>query len=65
MRKYVVEITETLQKQIEIEASSAAEAIIIAKKKYREQQIVLDADHHTTTAFEVQRKTKSKDEMER
>lgn len=65
MKKYVVEITETLQKQIEIEASSAEDAIIIAKQKYRKQQIILDADHHTTTEFEVQRTIKSKEETER
>lgn len=56
MKKYIVEITETLQKQIEIEAKSESEAIKIAEQMYRKQQIVLDADHHTSTAFEVQRK---------
>lgn len=65
MKKYIVEITETLQKQIEIDAKSESEAIKIAEQMYRKQQIVLDADHHTSTAFEVQRKIKSKEEMGR
>lgn len=65
MKKYIVEITETLQKQIEIEAKSEAEAIGIAKQKYRKQEIVLDADHHTDTTFDVLQILKAKGEMER
>ncbi|MFR1853921.1 MAG: DpnD/PcfM family protein, partial [Beduini sp.] len=42
MKKYLVEITETLQKQITITASSREEAEQKVKEKYRNEEIVLD-----------------------
>lgn len=40
--KYKVEYTETLQRIIEVEANSEKEAIDIAFKKYRNEEVVLD-----------------------
>ena len=40
--KYSVEITETLQRVVEVEADSVADAERIASDKYRQGQIVLD-----------------------
>ena len=40
--KYSVEITETLQRVVEVEADGAADAERIASDKYRQGQIVLD-----------------------
>ena len=40
--KYSVEITETLQRVVEVEADGVADAERIASDKYRQGQIVLD-----------------------
>lgn len=40
--KYSVEITETLQRVVEVEADGAADAERIASDMYRQGQIVLD-----------------------
>jgi hypothetical protein len=40
--KYSVEITETLQRVVEVEADGAADAERIASDKYRQGQIILD-----------------------
>lgn len=42
--KYLVEISETLQRKVEIEADNPSDAIQIAKDKYYNSEIVLDAD---------------------
>lgn len=42
--KYLVEISETLQRKVEIEADNSGDAIQIAKDKYYNSEIVLDAD---------------------
>lgn len=67
MPKYTVEITETLQKQITIEATSKLEAYITAKLMYRNGEVVLDSDHHVDTKFEVYEPivTRSKKGIER
>ena len=44
MNTYKIEIQELLSKVIEIEASSAEEAIDKAREMYRAEEIVLDAD---------------------
>ena len=41
--KYSVEIMETLQRVVEVEADGVADAERIASDKYRQGQIVLDA----------------------
>lgn len=40
MKKFNIEITETLQRQIEVEADSYDEALKIVKGKYRNSEIV-------------------------
>lgn len=43
MKVFKVEITETLQKRIEIEAGSLEEALKKVKLQYQEEHIVLEA----------------------
>ena len=43
-KKYIVEVTETLQRQIAIKASSYEEAYKIVKTAYKNEDIVLDCD---------------------
>lgn len=67
MEKYTIEITETLQKQITVEAPSKLEAYIKAKLMYRNGDVVLNADDYVDTKFEVYEplKIKSKKGLER
>ena len=51
--KYTVEITETLQKQIEVEANSDEEAIEKVSKRYKKCEIVLDSNNHKETTIEI------------
>ena len=53
MNKYKVTITETLQKEIEVEASSKEEAIYQIKQQYKNEEIVLSADDYVYTDFSV------------
>ena len=39
--KYIIEITETLQRQIEVEAQNESEAIRLIKEKYKHEEIIL------------------------
>lgn len=39
--KYLIEITETLQKVLEIEADTEKEAILMVKKMYKNEDIIL------------------------
>ena len=39
--KYIIEITETLQRQIEVEAQNESEAIKLIKEKYKNEEIIL------------------------
>ena len=41
--EYLVEITESLSKQLKVEANSAEEAICKVKKQYRDSKIILTA----------------------
>lgn len=43
-KNYVVEITETLQRQVSVKASSYEEAYEIVKRAYKNEDIVLDCD---------------------
>ena len=42
--EYLIEIKETLSKQLRVEADSAEEAICQVKKQYRDSKIILTAD---------------------
>lgn len=65
MKKYVVEITETLQKQVIIDANSYDEARSIIKQKYEYEEIILDENDHVDTEFKVISKIRNKEHMER
>ena len=51
--KVKVEITETLQKTIEVEASTYEEALSYIKNKYKNEEIVLDDSNYIKTEFKV------------
>ena len=53
--KWAVEITETLQTSVEIEAVSAEEAEKKARNMYRRGDIVLDASDYVDVVFEAGR----------
>lgn len=53
MKKYLVEITETLQKQITVSANSREEAEQKVKERYRNEDIVLTEDDYIDTDFHV------------
>ena len=61
MKKYLVKITETLQKQITITASSREEAEQKVKEKYRNEEIVLDENDYVDTVFTVLKEKRMKD----
>ncbi len=63
--KYIVEITETLQKQIEVEASSSDEAYAKVRDDYKQGKIVLDETSYIDTDFDVKKKRRMRNEMER
>ena len=51
--KCFVEITETLQRRVEVEVGSEAEAERIVRELYRMGEIVLDGCDHVETDFKV------------
>lgn len=65
MRKYTIEITETLQKQVEVKAESITEAKIKIKEQYYKGNIVLDDSNHVGTHFDGVKSEKLKDGYER
>lgn len=50
---YYYEITETLQRQIEVIADSKEEAFHIVSELYRNADIVLDSQDHVDTSIEL------------
>ncbi len=50
-KTYNIEIEETLQRVVKIEASSLDEAIDIAKEKYRNEEYILDENDIKGTEF--------------
>lgn len=65
MRNYKIEITETLQKQIEVEASSKEEAERIVKERYLNEKIVLSSSDHIETKISAIQQTKKRNYMKR
>lgn len=55
MAKYKVEVTETLQKIVEVEADDKEQAESIARQKYRKEEIVLDDGNLTYVDFNAER----------
>jgi hypothetical protein len=51
MKKFDVEIIETLSKVVEIEAESETHAIIIATEMYNDEEFILDSSNHIETNF--------------
>ena len=51
--RYIVEITETLQKQIIVNAEDESKAIEMAKDIYYSEQEVLTAENYIKTEFEI------------
>ncbi|MBQ0065348.1 MAG: DpnD/PcfM family protein [Firmicutes bacterium] len=62
---YKIEITETLQRQIEVEANSKEEAERIAKQKYQNEEVVLSSDDYVDTSISVIEQRQKKKYMER
>lgn len=50
-KKYQIEIEETLQKVVEIEANSLDEAIDIAQNRYSNQEYILDYEDYKGVEF--------------
>ena len=51
--KHKIEITETLQRIVIIEAKDKEEALMITKKLYRDEEIVLDSSDYVDTDINV------------
>ncbi len=60
MRTYSVEITETLQKTIQVEAASREEAEAIVNEQWYKGEHILDADNFTVVSFAVKQEPKNK-----
>jgi len=52
-KEYPVQITETLQMTVWMEANSPDEAIALVRAAYKDTEYVLDADHFTGVEFKV------------
>ena len=53
MKTFIVEISETLQKQVHIEADSEEDAISKIRNQYKKEDIVLDESDYVNTQFEI------------
>lgn len=53
MAKFSIEIIETLNRVIEIEAADENEALNIIRQKYRNSEVVLSADDYANTSFNI------------
>lgn len=70
-KTYKIEIEETSQRVVEIQANSLDEAIDIAQNRYSNQEYILDSDDYKGVEFReyknevMKQKTKHKNYMER
>ena len=55
-KKFTVEVTETLQRQVEIEAENEQEALQKVKDLYRDEEIVLTWEDFVENDFQIIRK---------
>ena len=53
LKKYKIEITETLQRIEEVEAGDKAEAFDKIREQYKQQEIILDADDFVGVEFGI------------
>lgn len=51
MKNYTVEITETLQRTIEVAAEDKRDALRKAKELYNAEEVILDASDHVSTTY--------------
>lgn len=65
MKKYLVEITETLQKQITVSANSREEAEQKIRERYKDEEIVLNEKDYVNTDFHVLKEVRIMDYDER
>lgn len=65
MKKYLVEITETSQKQITVSANSREEAEQKIRERYRNEEIILNENDYVDTDFHVIKEVKIMDHDER
>lgn len=65
MKKYLVEITETLQKQITVLANSREEAEQKVKERYKNEDIILNENDYVDTDFHVIKETRIMNHDER
>lgn len=56
MKEYIIEITETLQKQVTVEAISKEDALKLAKSLYCDCDIMLNEDNLTDVSFKIVKK---------
>jgi len=50
---YTVEITETLQRQITVDAQNAEAALALVKRAYKNSEYILDADNFVSVVFNL------------
>lgn len=53
MTKYIVEITEILQKQIVVDGKNIEDAEIKAREQYKNEDIILTSNDYVDTDFSV------------
>lgn len=53
MKKYTIEITETLQKRVSVLADSKDQAYKKVKVMYQNEDIILDSSHYVSTDFKA------------
>lgn len=58
--KFTIEITETLQRTVEINAESPLVAVKIARQQYYDDDLVMDWADFMTVDFEIREDTKEK-----
>ena len=53
MKKYKIEIIETLSRTVEIEADSETDAVVKLSEAYHEEELILNSSDHIGTEFKV------------
>lgn len=61
MKTYQITITETLQKTVEIEANSKAEAESLVEARWNDSEYILDADSFVGVDFSARMNERSRD----
>ena len=65
MKKFTIEITETLQKQVIVNANSREDAERKVRNQYTDGDLMLDDSNLVDTDFSVVKETRNKDYFER